>query len=208
MQRVHEALAHWAVWRDEPEQQDLSEEERRMCLGPTGTYFVHQEVTVAGQRFVAAVVKGPSEGGTDVASLKNAVFMRGTTNPNIANVHFGVVREVRLFQPVGASGMGSADVYSAGFTQPVLLVDWFARSADLTQRFHAGLNVPVVQPRLMSLADAAAVFESGRLCDPQHIIPIAPILVPQTGKPSQLVVLHRDPDLVELASFDHSWAAW
>jgi hypothetical protein len=113
---------------------------------------VHEEVTIAGQRFVAAEVKGPSEGSTHVASLWNAVFMRGTTNPSIANVHFGVVREVWMFQPVGASGMGSAEEYLAGFTQPVLLVDWFARSADIAQRFHAGLNVPVVQPRLMSSA--------------------------------------------------------
>jgi hypothetical protein len=179
-----------------------------MCLGPTTSYYVHQEVTIAGQRFVAATAVGPN---TDLASIKNAVFMRGTTQPSIATVYFGVLREVRMFEPVGSSNMDAGlEDYLDSFSQPVLVVDWFERPEQVSQRFYAGLNVPVLQHKLMSPARAAAVFESGRLCDPQLIVPIAPTLAKHNGATaaSQWVVLHRDPDLIELAGFSHAWAAW
>jgi hypothetical protein len=141
-------------------------------------------------------------------------------------MHFGILREIRLFRDVGVGvSMQSMTEQQrhAQFDQPMLVVDWLAPGSPSVD---AALKVPAIKggieagPQLMTAATVARTFPAGRFCHANTIVPMSHALVPavQHGAESggrlsniaaaKYVVLHRDPHIADMAVVGQEFVAW
>jgi hypothetical protein len=191
----------WGLASEAADGGNMTAEERAMAHGPPLTYIKHQDIFIGDQRFVvtcASLNEGPA--------LRDSSIMRGKLDQQ-GRMFFGVLREIRLFQPFGEDDATSDShtAHLATYTAPVLLVDWIAHGTVSHRRMH----VPVVNAATMTDAAVASYFPAKRFCSPQHVIPTWCVLAlyPQGhGKSgsakfddSRYCVLHRDANLPELA---------
>lgn len=203
------ALTQWKDdWHIDGQAADgmpLTAEERAMAAGPPVTYFHQDSVTIGGQRFCVAKCDI-----SDVSKISDSVFcnifMRGTVTTT-GRIFFGVLKEIRMFQPVGYDGVhDSHDSLMSSHNQAVLVVDWIAHA----NRDHRKLHVPIVKAELMSVGYGSAIaryFPAQQYCSPHDVIPTSLVLAPvvaSEGNPSgKYYVLHRDAQLSEMSSFSH-----
>lgn len=98
----------------------LTASERIMCAGPPKTYYPQYEIKIGGHK-VKTTSTIPSR---DVHALRDSIVLRGTLASNDA-LHFGILREIRLFRaagvPVPIDDLTHAEII-AQFDQPVLLL--------------------------------------------------------------------------------------
>jgi hypothetical protein len=82
----------------------------------------------------------------------------------------------------------------------VLVADWFKVGSRASERLYLPLKVPMVSSALMTAAEVGSTFAPGPFVNPQDVVPTPLILVrPSSGQHGKLLMLHRDPQLQDLA---------
>jgi hypothetical protein len=90
----------------------------------------------------------------------------------------------------------------------MLIVDRFEPQGG-NARFDPKLHVPAIKgtehvPKMLTSQNVNRTFPGGRICHAQSMSPTAHVLVPGL-RDDTFLVLNRDPNIAELACFEHKW---
>jgi hypothetical protein len=178
------ALGFFKIW-------GAAQTDRRQQLLSRGPYLVYvkqYDITIGGQKYVAA----PDAAASDPPSMRDSVFMM-RRSPADATTYYGVLREVWLLRPPGEEDTaGAALEADLQLTTCVLKVDWFMPvGPTAAEQAHTGLKCPVLLASFMSATEARRRFAPGSMCNPQDIVPTPLVLVKSLQSANKLMVLHR-----------------